>query len=83
MLKRISGELAIDIHKIGRMERDGDWWVVKADGDVYKIKHFEAIRIFELLGESVTHEERFKNNLKPDLHKIPIKIGASKECDCG
>ena len=60
MLKRISGELAIDIDKIERMERDGSWWWIKTISDSFRCKHFEALRIFELLDEQVTQEDRFK-----------------------
>ena len=59
MLKRISGELAIDIDKIEFMEKDGDFWNITISERRYKIKNFEAIRIFELLGEKVTLDDRF------------------------
>ena len=71
MLKRISGELAIDIDKIFFLEQDddspdGEYWDLYIENLVTKIHNFEALRIFELLGENVTHEDRYP-----------------KECDCG
>lgn len=59
MIKRISDELAIDIGRIEWMEHDGDYWCVWVDSRLRRIKHFEALRIFEILGEKVTNKERY------------------------
>jgi hypothetical protein len=64
MLQRISGELAIDLGRVRCMERsctgERPWCAFFENGDCCQLRDFEALRIFEILGEKVTHEDRYK-----------------------
>jgi len=66
VLTVISGELAIDLERVLCIERIGgsDFnWVVLFDGGwKVTIRDFERMRIWEILGEKVGSDERYKCN---------------------